>query len=159
MSQSPRDWIELNHPIRDEVSRREGPSPWSNDDRSAWPLVLLRIFGFVALVGFPVVSSIVMASLNRDLNAPAWKWYWLPLLGPGMVLFGFVALGASFRAAGGIFRGALAGAALYMLLSGAFIAYFLLRFGAPPDLSTTVFLGLAWPVMSLLLLGFFGGFG
>lgn len=121
--------------------------------------MLLRILGFVALVGFPVVSSIVMASLNRDLNAPAWKWYWLPLLGPGMVMFGFAALGASFRAAGGIFRGALVGAAIYLLLGAAFMAYFLLRFGAPPDLGTTLFLGLGWPAMILLLLGFFGGFG
>jgi hypothetical protein len=145
--------------MRDQVSRREGPPPWANDDPSPWPLVLLRILGFVALVGFPVVSSIVMASLNRDFNAPAWKWYWLPLLGPGMVLLAFTALPASFRAAGGVFRGALVGAALYLLLGAAFIAYFLLRFGAPPDLSTTVFLGLAWPVMSLLLLGFLGGFG
>jgi hypothetical protein len=76
-----------------------------------------------------------------------------------MVLLAFTALPASFRAAGGVFRGALVGAALYLLLGAAFIAYFLLRFGAPPDLSTTVFLGLAWPVMSLLLLGFLGGFG
>jgi hypothetical protein len=157
--QSPRDWIELNHPIRDAVSRREGPAPWSNEDPSPWPLVFLRILGFVALVAFPVVSSIVMAGLNRDANAPAWRWYWLPLLGPGMVLFGFVALGAGFRAAGSIFRGALAGAALYVLLGAAFMAYFLLRFGMPPDLSTTLFLSLGWPVMSLLLLGFLGGFG
>ena len=75
-----------------------------------------------------------------------------------MVLLGFILLGAGFRAAGGVFRGALAGAALYLLLGGAFIAYLPLQFGPLPDLMTNLFFLLAWPLMSLMLLGFFGGF-
>jgi hypothetical protein len=74
-----------------------------------------------------------------------------------MVLLGLILLGAGFRAAGGVFRGAVAGAALYVLLGVAFIAIFLVRFGPLPDSATTLYFSAAWPLMSLLLLGFFGG--
>jgi hypothetical protein len=104
--------------------------------------------GSVALLSFPVVSAIVLGSLNHNPHPPAWKW----LAGPGMVFLGFILLGAGYRAAGGVFRGALVGAALYVLLGAAS----LVRFAPPPDLDSAALLVMGWPLLSLLLLGFSG---
>jgi hypothetical protein len=73
------------------------------------------------------------------------------------VFLGFVFIGAGFRAAGGVFRGALAGAAMYLVLSALFLSYTALRFGPPSDLVLATYFSLGWPVMSLMFL--VGGLG
>jgi hypothetical protein len=159
VAQGPQGWIDLKPAFRDDFTRREIGFN-SAEDAPPWPMVVVRILGFGALVGFPVVTTIVLASLEHyPPYAPAWQWLWLPLLGPCTVLLAFIFLGAGYRAAGGVVRGALAGAVLYLALGAAFLAYMALRFGPPPDLGTTAIIGMGWPLMSLKLLGFFGGFG
>jgi hypothetical protein len=143
--------IDLEQGVRREFNPGDGSTPW--------PLKVLRILGAFSLLVFPVVTTFLFDSYHRTPTAPIWKAFFLPFVGPGMVLLGLILLGAGFRAAGGVFRGAVAGAALYVLLGVAFIAIFLVRFGPLPDSATTLYFSAAWPLMSLLLLGFFGGLG
>jgi len=119
------------------------------------PLMALRILGLGALLAYPVVTSIAVDSL-RTPSSPVWKWYWLALLGPAVAFLGFIGVGAGFRAAGSVLRGALAGAALYLLLGAAFNVYIALRFGPLPDLVGIVYVGVAWPLEVLQLLGWLG---
>jgi hypothetical protein len=159
VAQGPQGWIDLKPAFRDDFTRRE-IGFISAEDPAPWPLVVLRILGFGALVSFPVVTTILLASLEHYFPyAPAWQWLWLPLFGPCTLLLAFIFLGAGYRAAGGVVRGALAGAGLYLALGAAFLAYLALRFGPPSDLIAMGIFGMAWPLMSLKLLGFFGGFG
>jgi hypothetical protein len=104
------------------------------------------------LLAYPVVTFVANAELQgRPIGI------FVPIVGSAEVFLGFVFIGAGFRAVGGVFRGALAGAAMYLLLGALFLSYSALRFGPPPDLVLTMYLSLGWPVMSLMLL--VGGLG
>jgi integral membrane sensor domain MASE1 len=77
------------------------------------------------------------------------------------VLLGFILLGAGFRIAGGVFRGALAGAGLYVLIGIAFSVFLAVRsqplfqiaFERSPRIVVNILVdGEQWPVICLLSL-------
>jgi hypothetical protein len=103
------------------------------------------------LLADPLVTFVA----NAELGGTPFGIF-VPLVGSAEVFLALVFLGAGFRAAGGLFRGALAGAALYMLLGAAFLGYCAMRFGPPPDLITAVYFSAGWPALSLFLLVGFG---
>jgi hypothetical protein len=122
--------------------RTQGPLPR--------PLFVLRILGFVALLGFPVAIGL----LSR-LSYPASAYV---LFCPALVLLGFICLGAGFRVAGGVYRGALAGAALYALPGAAVDAYIaLFKPAISLDLFTIVYWGATWPLWVYAALRHFSG--
>jgi hypothetical protein len=129
-------------------------------------LMVLRILGFAALLAFPLVTAIGFTI------SP----YLLLLMPSTLVLLGFILLGAGFRIAGGVFRGALAGAGLYVLIGVAFSVFLAVRsqpvfqiaFERSPYIVVQIlFEGEQWPVLCLLILFrvplmsllLFGGFG
>lgn len=129
-------------------------------------LMVLRILGFGALLAFPLVTAIGFTI------SP----YLLLLMPSTLVLLGFILLGAGFRIAGGVFRGALAGAGLYVLIGVAFSVFIAVRsqplfqiaFERSPYIVVQIlFEGEQWPVLCLLILFrvplmsllLFGGFG
>jgi hypothetical protein len=129
-------------------------------------LMVLRILGFAALLAFPLVTAIGFTI------SP----YLLLLMPSTLVLLGFILLGAGFRIAGGVFRGALAGAGLYVLIGVAFSVFIAVRsqplfqiaFERSPYIVVQIlFEGEQWPVLCLLILFrvplmsllLFGGFG
>jgi hypothetical protein len=141
MSQSPPEWIDVRPPVRYDR--------WRTDH--TW-LGWFQIAGIGLLLAYPVVTFAANAELQGRPSG-----IFVPLVGSAEVFLGFVFIGAGFRAAGGVFRGALAGAAMYLLLSALFLSYSALRFGPPLDLVLTMYFSLGWPVMSLMLL--VGGLG
>jgi hypothetical protein len=141
MSQSPPEWIDMRPPVRYDR--------WRTDHtRLGW----LQIAGIGLLLAYPLVTFAANAELQgRPIGI------FVPLGGSAEVFLGFVFIGAGFRAAGGVFRGALAGAAMYLVLSALFLSYTALRFGPPSDLVLATYFSLGWPVMSLMFL--VGGLG
>lgn len=112
---------------------------------------MLRILGFGLLLAYPVITFVASVEMGTAYSLLG------PVLGSAAVFLGFVCLGAGYRAAGSVLRGGAAGAAAYLLLSAAFIAYITLRFGPPPDLISAAFVSVGWPVIGgLLVLGRFG---
>jgi hypothetical protein len=102
------------------------------------------------VLAFPVITLIAGAEIRKPYMLLA------PVPGPAAVLLGFICIGAGSRAAG-VFRGALAGAALYVVLGAALAEVWVVRFGSPPDLFGFLYLSLGWPLMGLYLLGLVGG--
>jgi hypothetical protein len=141
MSQSPPEWIDVRPPVR--YDRRRTDHTW---------LGWFQIAGIGLLLAYPVVTLAANAELQGRPSGIV-----VPLAGSAEVFLGFVFIGAGFRAAGGVFRGALAGAAMYLVLSALFLSYSALRFGPPPDLVLATYFSLGWPVMSLMFL--VGGLG
>ena len=133
--QSPRDWIDLKLPLRDDFRH--------SDNRLPWRFRLLQIVGFGALLAFPVATF--------GIREP-----YALFLGCAVVFLGFIGLGAGSRPAGSLLRGSLMGATLYLLLGAALGAVWVLRVGPPPDLVGFLFLVLGWPLVGLYLLGFLG---
>jgi hypothetical protein len=114
-------------------------------------LRVLRILGFGVLLAFPLITAIGIRI------SP----YLLLLMPSALVLLGFILLGAGFRIAGSVFRGALAGAALYVLIGVAFSVFLAVRsqphfqsaFEQSPYIVVQIlFYGEQWPVNFLLSL-------
>jgi hypothetical protein len=103
------------------------------------------------VLAFPVITLIAGAEIRKPYMLLA------PVPGPAAVFLGFVCIGAGSRAAGGVCRGALAAAALYVGLGAALAEVWVVRFGSPPDLFGFLYLSLGWPLMGLYLLGLVGG--
>jgi hypothetical protein len=111
-------------------------------------LIVLRVSGAAALLGFPLVASMAYFTPYPTSS-------WFVLSSPVLVLLAFIFLGASFRLAGGVYRGALAGAALYVLIGAATDIYGTLFppvRGLPTDLIAQVYFGWLWPLVPYALL-------
>jgi hypothetical protein len=106
--------------------------------------------GFALVLAFPVIMLLVGTEIRKPYVFLA------PFSGSAVVFLGFVGIGAGSRAAGGVLRGGLAGAAVYVVLGAVLGAAWVLRFGSPPDLFGFLYVSLGWPLLGLYLFGLFG---
>jgi hypothetical protein len=98
------------------------------------------------MLGLGALLTFVLAvSLGYLLPYPA-SYYWL--FTPVLVLLGFIFLGAGFRVAGGVYRGALAGAALYVLIAAGLATFFPFSPGIRLTPDTLMLWAWLWPVIA-----------
>jgi hypothetical protein len=122
--------------------RTQGPLPR--------PRLVLRLVGFGALLGFPAAVALISRLPYPDSGYIVFS--------SGLVLVSFIFTGAGFRIAGGVYRGAVAGFALYLLPAAAvdvLIALFAPAFTL--DSFTIVYWGAQWPLLGYAALMHFLG--
>ena len=113
----------------------------------------LRTLSWIALLAYPVITLVAVSGLSL-LYSLSRDWWWLPICGPIVAFLGFVGIGASARAPGGVLRGALAGAGLYLLIGAMTATVYALRFGT--QFFGFVYVALSWP-LSVLTPSFWAG--